>query len=322
MQKIAFRGREFQCEEKETVLDVLVRNDIPIPHSCRSGVCHSCLVKAVKGRPSIASQAGLKETLAHQKYFLACQCIPENFIEVAIADESVNHFVDATVISKKKLSEAITRVRIKTDEVIDYKAGQFLNIKGIKEQIRSYSIASIPSDDFIEFHIQRMQEGVVSTWLSDQIEVGEHLKVSEPVGECFYLGDNKDQSLLLIGTGSGLAPLYGIVSDALQQGHSGEIYLYHGGRTLETIYYRDKLQALAQQHPNFTYTACISDGSIIENTKPGRASQIALTEHPALKNWKVFVCGNPSMVNDTKKAAFLAGASLKDIFSDAFVPAS
>ena len=65
-----------------------------------------------------------------------------------------------------------------------------------------------------------------------------------PKGNCFYIPDNPEQNLLLIGTGCGLAPLYGIIRDALAQGHRGAIKLYHGSKTVESLYMSKELKVL------------------------------------------------------------------------------
>ena len=54
----------------------------------------------------------------------------------------------------------------------------------------------------------------------------------------------------------------------------------------------------------------------------GRANEVALQEHSDLSHWKVFLCGHPGMVNETKKKTFLAGASFQEILADPFEFAS
>ena len=321
MQKFRFNGTEYTVNEKETILDVLIRSGESIPYSCQSGVCHTCMVKAVRGNPSQQSQAGLKETLVKQKYFLACQCLPENYLDVVLAGEDVNHFFNTTVIEKEKLAEGILRVSLKPDEPYEYQAGQFLNVFRNDGLIRSYSIASVPNlDENLELHVQRVPDGEMSSWIHDELSVGDSLTVSGPVGDCFYVGSDKEKSLLLIGTGSGLAPLFGILRDALNQGHSGPIHLYHGSRNLAGLYLRAELNRVASQFPNFHYTACVSGKEALpDGVRHGRANDIALQDHQRnFKNWAAYICGNPEMVEATRKAVFLAGASMKDIFADAF----
>ena len=126
--------------------------------------------------------------------------------------------------------------------------------------------------------------------------------------------------MLLIGTGSGLAPLSGILRDALHQGHAGPIHLYHGARNLNGLYLTDEFHSLSEQHHQFVYHPCVSDPETIPpaGIEKGRASDLALKNHPELKGWRVYLCGNPEMVRSTQMQAYLAGASLDAIHIDPF----
>ncbi len=152
--------------------------------------------------------------------------------------------------------------------------------------------------------------------------MGDRLAVSEPQGLCYYLPKQPEQNMVLIGTGSGLAPLAGIISEALHHGHHGEIYLYHGSRDLNGLYWIEEMQQLMAKYPNFHYTPCISNGEPPEGIAKGRASDVAVRELSDLKGWRVYLCGHPDMVNQTKRLAFMQGASMADIYADAFHVAS
>ena len=143
------------------------------------------------------------------------------------------------------------------------------------------------------------------------------IDIEGPNGHCFYT-DGPEHSILMIGTGTGLAPLLGILRDALHQGHNGPIHLYHGAFCPEELYLHDMLTDMAQKHSNFYYYGCVSDQEPADGIKKGYASDIALLEHPVLKGWKVFLCGAPDLVKKTSKMAFLSGANMQDISSDAF----
>lgn len=319
MQKIKYAGREYEVSEKQTVLDVLLSHGVSIPNSCQSGVCQSCLLKAVRGRPTDKSQKGLKETQIKQRFFMACQCVPENYLEVELASNEAGNFQSTNILEKQALSASVTRLRLQRPADYDYIAGQFVNIKTPEGDIRSYSLASLPDgDDFLEIHVLRHEHGLVSRYLCDALTSGMPIQISEAIGTCFYTNENPDQNILLIGTGTGLAPLYGIARDALRHNHRGKIYLYHGSHFIDNLYYRNELQDLVNMHANFHYAACCSNGQQQKGIVRGRANEVALIHHKDLKGWRVYVCGNPAMVEASKKAAFLAGASLKEIFSDAF----
>ena len=124
---------------------------------------------------------------------------------------------------------------------------------------------------------------------------------------------------MLTGTGTGLAPLEGILTDALANGHAGPIHLFHGSRDAEDLYRIDEMRQLAERHPNFHYTQCLSGGHVPEGFASGRVNEIALSGIPDLKDWRVFLCGHPEMVNQMKKQVFLKGASIADIYTDAFL---
>ena len=126
--------------------------------------------------------------------------------------------------------------------------------------------------------------------------------------------------MLLIGTGSGLAPLYGIVRDALHQGHKGQIKLYHGSSSLAGIYLLDELHTLAERHENFDYFPCVSRETPVDGMFRGRATDLALADNSQLSGWRAYICGEPTMVNATGRAVFLAGVSMQDVYTDAYLP--
>ena len=146
------------------------------------------------------------------------------------------------------------------------------------------------------------------------------LNFSHAQGHCHYLEGNSEQPLLLIGTGTGLAPLYGIIRDALENhNHSGEIHLFHGSRDASGLYFEDKLREMEKNHPNFHYMPCLSGEVKSRKYTKGRANQIALEKFIKLDGWRVYLCGQPDMVLQTKRMAYLQGASLKEIYADAFL---
>lgn len=276
------------------------------------------MLHCLKGEVSERSQKDLKPALKSLKYFLACQCVPEQDVEVALPDDE-DVYVSARLVEKEQLSPTVWRFRLEAAVPIYYHAGQFLNLKNEAGWVRSYSLASLPKEDeFLELHVRRMPGGQMSHWLIDHFSAGMHIEIEGPNGHCLYTDGEPARPLLMVGTGTGLAPLVGILRDALHQGHRGPIHLYHGVRTQDELYLHESLLAMAQQHNNVYYHACISGEEPTESLQAGRAADIALGEHPDLKGWRVFLCGAPEMVQQTRKKAFLAGASMQDISADAF----
>lgn len=320
--KITLDGKEALCQEGETVLDALLREKIDIPYSCQQGACQSCLVRSEDVTPPEASQRGLRAGLCRQKYFLACLCYPEQDM-VITRSKLPDYFTEAIVTDKQLLNPETLLLTIECKDPLDFYAGQFVKLKRADGLTRSYSIAnSRMHATHLTFHIRRLAGGRFSEWAHQELQVGDTIEVSDPQGLCYYLPERQDQGLLLIGTGSGLAPLAGIATEALHHGHTGPIHLFHGSREMDGLYWIEEMRQLQREYPNFHYTPCISQGDPPAGVARGRANDVALAAIPDLKGWRVYLCGHPDMVNQTKKQAFLNGALMQDIYSDAFHVAS
>lgn len=325
MPTIAFEGKDYQSEPDESILDCLTRHGVSVKYSCRSGVCQTCIMVAQEGTLPEKSQAGLKETLKARNYFLACSCVPRNDIGIGRPDSNLIE-IETTVESTDLLNPEVVRIRLARPDNYEYYPGQYLTLFNAAGAGRNYSIASIPAqENFLELHIRLIPGGQVSSWAHNEVRAGDTVRISESNGDCFYMANNQEQPMLLIGTGTGLAPLYGIAREAIRQGHQGPVHLYHGSRTLDGhttpygLYLVDELKALAQIQERFYYHPCISRGHVPEGMQPGRANDVALEDYKDLSGWRVYLCGREDMVKTTKQKAFLAGASLQDIYADPFL---
>ncbi len=257
-----------------------------------------------------------------QGLFLACQCHPDQDIEIRLpAMEGLR--LMCRVSKHDRLSGEVAVIRLQPSERLEYRPGQHVTVWKDELLGRSYSLASVPAIDDVELelHIRRHPEGNLSPWLHDQVRSGDQLQLQGPGGECFYTSSNPEQRLLLAGTGTGLAPLYGILRDALQQGHTGQIHLYHGALDADGLYLHETLKQLAKAHENLHYRPCVL------HQKPGQDTLIQVAhlaellrqDWPGLQGWRVYLCGDEQFVNQQRKLCYLAGARLQEIYADAFI---
>jgi NAD(P)H-flavin reductase len=265
------------------------------------------------------AQSGLKDSWKAQGYFLACVCHPENDLTIAQPGEEAK--LGATIRALNPLSHDVMQVRLHCDAVIDFRAGQYVTIIREDGLSRSYSVASLPEDGDLELHVRRIAGGRMSGWLHDQAKVGDRVSVLGPSGECFYVPGREDQPLVLAGTGTGLAPLYGILRDALRQGHHGPVHLFHGALHRRGLYLMEELRRLVARHPHVEYTPTVLNADSSEDLAVGPIDQVLLKRLPKLTGWRGFVCGDPALVKALKKKLFLAGMASRDIYADAFLPA-
>ena len=325
--RITFEGKTFASESGETVLDCLSRHGINVPHSCKSGVCQSCLMQMMDGAVPEAAQKGLKPTFKKQNLFLACQCRPEQDVGVALPN-AAGVDTHVSVRARDMLNHDVLRLKLKPEGEFPCEPGQYITLINEAGTARSYSIANDPArEGYIELHIRLIDGGMMSTVLKDHVRVGDTLTVRGPAGNCFYVPEENaanDYPLVLAGTGTGLAPLYGIARQALMQDHAGAVHLFHGALRENDLYLVSELQDLAHRHANFTYAPCVLNGESGRFYQSGNIQDIVMStvaRTPADKpRTRLFLCGAPEMVNGLKKAAFLSGLASRHIFADAFLP--
>lgn len=318
MATVRFQQRTLEWNSGESLLECLERHGVDIPSSCRSGACHSCLVKVTEGPISPIAQLGLKETWKAKSLCLACVSTEPADVTVAPSDTSVQ--VAAVVVDKQRLGRDVVRLKLQPVGAFPFRAGQFVNVTRPDGLTRSYSIASLEPDGVVELHVRVVPQGRMSEWVRDTLEVGHQLSVRGPTGDCHYVEGRPDQPLLLVGTGTGLAPLVGIARDALESKHRGSITLVHGGRAPEDLYLDLELRKLAKKHPQLRYVPALS-GDAVPGVEKGRVDAVVGAQFQSLSGFRVFLCGSPPMVKDLRALAYKLGAGLDDIHADGFIAA-
>lgn len=316
---IRFRGRSLVLRDGESVLECLERSGEHIPSSCRSGVCQTCLMQATSGEIPPESQKGLKPSLASRGYLLACACRPNADLELASGGPPE---YPSKVLACDELGPDVVRLLLERPPEFSYDAGQFVQlVRPDDGLVRPYSLASLPSESTLELHIAVRPHGNMSRWLADS--VGEVVALRGPLGDCSYQCVDPGQPLLLAGTGTGLAPLFGVLKDAIVRGHHGPIVLHHGARTFEGLYHWSLLSELADAHDNLSLTGWIQEPTPVSDPRlrMGRIDRTLVLQFEAIEKADIYLCGNPSLVAVLKKHAYLQGASLHRIHSDPFVTA-
>lgn len=321
MPTVEFDGQFYPIDANETLLNGLLRQHVGLPHGCKAGACQCCLMKVTAGDIPKTAQVGLKESQKQLGYILTCCAKPESDLKICEVNNAMPKF-EAEVLAYKMLSADVLGLHL--TKVFDFKAGQYLNIWHANNVIRSYSIASVAEiDDYIELHVKIIPNGVFSQWAQHHLKVKDKLTIQGPIGHCIYSPNNLNQPFLLIGVGTGLAPLYGILRDALNQGHQGAIDLIVGAKNEQGIYLQAELLQLAQTHDqvkvHFVVQTKITTGSTISQDD---LYDFVKKRFPSTKHYGVFLCGAESFVRKMKKQCFLAGANMQDIHSDAFLPCS
>lgn len=316
MTNVAFEGKSLGLNQDETVLDHLLRHGHDIPYGCRAGVCQSCILVAEEGDIPSNAQTGLNDAQRQLGHFLSCQCRPSTTIKVRRAD-SINNQVDGTIVDKYWLNDSVICLKIKAP--LDYTPGQYVTLWRDKKVARCYSLASQPMlDDTLEFHIKHIPNGVFSDWLARKAQPGQTITMQGPLGQCIFAAD-PEQPLLLTATGTGLAPILGILKDAIHQKHRGRIELLIGARSLQDFYLQETLLQLMQKNQNLNVTFVSLQKDSTWAIK-GDIYHYANETFRELAAWRIFLCGSQSFVKKMKRQCFMNGAAMSKITADVFLP--
>ncbi|MGM0555228.1 MAG: 2Fe-2S iron-sulfur cluster-binding protein [Myxococcota bacterium] len=322
MHEVVFEDIRYAAEEGESVLETLQRHGVEVPNSCRSGVCQSCMLQAVDGDVPERASRPLRPGQREEGYFLPCVCRPDADIEVTRPGDALSE-APAVILSREQLSETVVRVILRLEASVDapIRAGQFINLQREDGLTRSYSVAGPANPvDELELHIRRVEGGRMSSWLCDNDVTGERVRIRGPAGECVWRPEYRDRPIVLMGVGTGLAPLVGIVRAAIAGGQRERMVLLHGGATPERLYMVDELHRLSGESAVLDYIPCVLDGRGSQ-IREAPIDEVFLDACPDPSSHLVFVCGDPDLVATLKRCAFLGGAASRDIFSDPFVTA-
>ncbi|MFT5286928.1 MAG: CDP-4-dehydro-6-deoxyglucose reductase [Planctomycetota bacterium] len=301
-------------EAGESVLEALERTGLDVPSGCRAGACTKCMLQA-DGKPPVGSQRGLRPTLQSQGYFLACQAYPTEPLKLrsAVGPDPI----DARLEKIALVASDVAQLFLRPLSGFEYRPGQYLDVFHPSGERRSYSVASLSSSGLLELHVRLVSGGLMSGWLHG-LSAGETVRIRGPFGQCFHIADEPSRKLLLIGAGTGLAPLLGIARDAVEQGHTGSMFLVHGGLDPSRFYLRDELAQLASKTPQLDVHHCVlRDATNREHE--GALDKVAIDLVGSLDNARAFLCGDEGIVRVLQRSLFMAGMSSAEIFADPFL---
>ena len=177
------------------------------------------------------------------------------------------------------------------------RAGQFVQvaveIDGVRHT-RCYSPASPEgAGRELEITVKRHPEGLVSNFLVDRARPGMVIGLSQADGD-FHLPEARPDSILLIGAGSGITPLMAIARTLCAEGHAGQIALIQYAPAPDRTIYREELDRLAAENPNFklsrSYTRAPGAGELDGHFSPTHLPQA----DPSFTAAETFACGPPS----------------------------
>ena len=130
-----------------------------------------------------------------------------------------------------------------------HRSGQHVDVRLTAEdgyQVeRSYSIASAPNATHVELTVERLDDGEVSPYLTDELRPGDRIELRGPVGGYFVWEPGLRGPVLLVGGGSGIVPLMAMIRERAAADDDVDMRLVFSSRGWDDVIYRDELEHLA-----------------------------------------------------------------------------
>jgi len=215
-----------------------------------------------------------------------------------------------TVIVKEVIdfTDTIYFLRLTPDvKPFKFQPGQFISLMVEKEGkiiSRPYSIASPPEHkDYIELCIRKVPDGFMSNYLSN-LPVGTRLKARGPLGR-FVLPEPITCDTVFVGTGTGIAPLISMVGHIFREGSDVnsnlEFWLIIGMRYVKEMIYKEFLENISREHPNFHVIYTLSRPETPDwKGRVGYVQKVITEEIVNPQDKYVYICGLRHMIEETK----------------------
>jgi ferredoxin-NADP reductase len=175
-----------------------------------------------------------------------------------------------------------------------HEAGQHVDVRLTADDgyvaERSYSIASSPEDQRLALTVERIDDGEVSPYLTDELRPGDVIELRGPIGGFFTWKIEDGGPLLLVGGGSGVVPLMSMLRHHRECSSDVDARLLLSARTADTILYRAELDALERVQVSYTLTRAHPDGWGGFDRRVDAAMLTAVGPPPA-EHPHVYVCG-------------------------------
>ena len=323
---LADRPAPFSAGEDETILQAGLRQGLPLPFGCQSGGCASCRVRLRSGDIEYPfAPPALSAAEIESGYVLMCLARPRSDLVLELhqppqLDQLRPQQFPVRLQSRQWLCHDVLGLTLKLPRgsTFTYLPGQYLDFLLDDGHRRSFSIANAPNGETLDLQVRVTPEGRFANWAAHQMPERAILRVEAPLG-AFYLREDRQQPILMMAGGTGLAPLHAMLERWLPQGNARPVTLYWGVRSRRDLYLHERLTAWATDHPeHFRYVPVLSEPDADWEGARGLVHEVLMQQQPALALHDVYLSGPPAMVRAGKEAFLGRGLDADRLFYDSF----
>jgi CDP-4-dehydro-6-deoxyglucose reductase, E3 len=323
---LARSGREFEASADQSVLDAALAAGLNLPHSCKSGNCSACRAHLLSGRIEYphGRPLGLSDAEAAAGDILMCQARARSDLaletpEMRPAHEVTIRRLPCRIERTAMLSHDVLALflRLPAAEEFGFEAGQYIDVMLEGGRRRSFSIASPPhAARPLELHVRRVAGGEFTEQLFSGQVLQRLLTIEGPLGQFVYRPT--DAPILMVGGGTGIAPLLSILRHVIENGIPQDITLYWGVRSERDVYARTVLEQLAQDAAAFHYHVVLSAPGGGWTGRRGFVHDAVLEDYGTLAGRDIYASGPPAMIEAVRARFIERGAAPDRLYFDSF----
>jgi CDP-4-dehydro-6-deoxyglucose reductase len=323
-------GHEFQVAANESVLDAALREKGSVlPYGCRNGTCGSCMGTLMSGEVVYPDgrPPGLSESEQAGGKVLLCQARPRSDLaiearEVKTGGDIAVRMLPCRVEQRELLAPDVMRLFLKlpNNERLQFLAGQYVDILLADGRRRGFSLANPPhADELLELHVRHVPGGVFTDYVFNKMKDKALLRFQGPLGT-FFLREDSPRPIILLGGGTGFAPLKGMLEHVFHIELDRPLHLYWGARAKVDLYLDELPGRWAEDHPNFRYTPVLSEPRLEDGWmgRTGWVHEAVAADYPDLSGYAVYMSGPPPMIEAAKPVFAARGLPVEQLFYDSF----
>lgn len=322
----------FSSRDDEAILSAALRQQLNLPHSCKSGFCGQCKAQIVSGQAKMGEHSGKaisSEETAQGKILLCCATAQSNMVL------AIDGYTGADTPPIRTLPARIADVDIRGDVALltlalpkapefKFRAGQYIELLLAGNHVRSYSIANATDrQGVLELHIRRHPNGICSEMIfSDGPTLKEKsiVRIRGPLGN-FVLQDS-GKPIIMLATGTGYAPIRSMLLELIRQNSNRAIHLYWGGRSIADLYALEDARECIGRLKNARLTPVLSGIAAEWCGHRGYVQYIAAQDYADMSACEVYACGSPAMIESARHLLTQTCAlAASDFYADPFIAA-
>ncbi|MER7790252.1 globin domain-containing protein [Streptomyces sp. NPDC097640] len=226
----------------------------------------------------------------------AYTAISQIMIDAAAEDElRAPAWWQAEVVGHELRTQDIAVITVRPDQPYPFLAGQYTSLETPwwPRVWRHYSFASAPrADGLLSFHVKAVPAGWVSSALVHRARPGDVIRLGPPAGS-MVIDHSRDNGLLCLGGGTGIAPIKALVEDVAEHGRNRPVEVFYGARSDHDLYDIDTMLRLAQAHHWLSVRPVVSDSPT--NGLSGRLPD-AVRQYGPWSTYDAYLSGPAGMI--------------------------